>query len=112
MPNGSVRLRLEQIFENSPSPIGQWLLAVWMVINRKNGVSSDEVHRDTGITQKSEWFMLHRIRLVMQGDTVDTFGGARHKETSSPRPSFYLLFPVDRPLILAASLHAIPNGCF
>jgi len=63
------------IFEDSPITLDKWLLAMWMVINCKNGVSSYEIHRDIGVTQKSAWFMLHRIRLAMQGDVVDTFGG-------------------------------------
>jgi transposase-like protein len=63
------------IFEDSPISLDKWLLAVWMVINCKNGVSSYEIHRDIGVTQKTAWFMLHRIRLAMQGDVVDTFGG-------------------------------------
>src|SRR2546426_10093714 len=46
-----------------------------MITNCKNGVSSYEIHRDIHVTQKSAWFMLHRIRLAMQGDVVDTFGG-------------------------------------
>jgi transposase-like protein len=63
------------IFEDSPISLDKWLLAVWMVTNCKNGVSSYEIHRDIGVTQKTAWFMLHRIRLAMQGDIVDTFGG-------------------------------------
>ncbi len=63
------------IFEDSPISIDKWLLALWMVTNCKNGVSSYEIHRDIGVTQKTAWFMLHRIRLAMQGDVVDTFGG-------------------------------------
>src|SRR5438876_5733358 len=45
-----------------------------MIANCKNGVSSWEIHRAIGVTQKSAWFMLQRARLAMQGDTVDTFG--------------------------------------
>jgi hypothetical protein len=62
------------IFEDSPIGMDKWLLVVWMVTNCKNGVSSYEIHRDIGVTQKSAWFMLHRIRLAMQGDVVETFG--------------------------------------
>ncbi len=53
------------IFEDSPLGLDKWLLALWMVVNRKNGVSSYEIHRATGITQKSAWFMSHRIRLAL-----------------------------------------------
>src|SRR5438093_2329692 len=68
-------IKVGTIFEDSPISIDKWLLATWMVTNCKNGVSSYEIHRDIGVTQKSAWFMLHRIRLAMQGDVVDTFGG-------------------------------------
>src|SRR5436190_4645393 len=68
-------LKTGTIFEDSPISIDKWFLAVWMITNCKNGVSSYEIHRDIGVTQKSAWFMLHRIRLAMQGDVVDTFGG-------------------------------------
>lgn len=53
------------IFEDSPLGLDKWLLAMWMVVNCKNGVSSYEIHRATGITQKSAWFMNHRIRLAL-----------------------------------------------
>src|SRR2546426_4347306 len=68
-------LKTGTIFEDSPIALDKWLLAVWMVTNCKNGVSSWEIHRAIGVTQKSAWFMLHRIRLAMQGDVVETFGG-------------------------------------
>src|SRR5437762_12772014 len=68
-------IKVGTIFEDSPIGLDKWLLAVWMITNCRNGVSSYEIHRDIGVTQKSAWFMLHRIRLAMQGDVVDTFGG-------------------------------------
>jgi transposase-like protein len=51
------------IMEDSPIPLDKWLCAIWMLANCKNGVSSYEIHRALGITQKSAWFVLHRIRL-------------------------------------------------
>ncbi|MBM3785517.1 MAG: IS1595 family transposase [Acidobacteria bacterium] len=54
------------IFEDSPLGLDKWLLAMWMVVNCKNGVSSYEIHRATGVTQKTAWFMDHRIRLALQ----------------------------------------------
>ena len=54
------------IFEDSPIPLEKWLTAVWMLSNCRNGVSSYEVARTIGVTQKSAWFMLHRIRLGMK----------------------------------------------
>src|SRR6267378_3666937 len=54
------------IFEDSPLGLDKWLPAVWMVVNNKNGKSSYEMARDLGVTQKTAWFMEHRIRLAMQ----------------------------------------------
>ncbi|MCW5963848.1 MAG: IS1595 family transposase [Bryobacterales bacterium] len=54
------------IFEDSPLPLDKWLIVTWMLANCKNGVSSMEVHRAIGVTQKTAWFMLQRIRLAMQ----------------------------------------------
>lgn len=64
------------IFEDSPITLDKWLLAMWMMANCKNGVSSYEISRATGISQKSTWFMLQRIRLAMQDDlTGGNLGG-------------------------------------
>ncbi len=54
------------IFEDSALGLEKWLPAVWMIVNAKNGISSCELHRSLGVTQKTAWFMLHRIRLAMQ----------------------------------------------
>jgi transposase-like protein len=54
--------------EDSPIGLDKWMMATWMVTNCKNGVSSYEIARDVKVTQKSAWFMLHRIRLAMQDD--------------------------------------------
>jgi transposase-like protein len=54
------------IFEDSPLGLDKWLTAVWLITNAKNGISSYEVHRAIGVTQKTAWFMLQRIRLAMQ----------------------------------------------
>src|SRR5216684_8456544 len=59
-------LKVGTIFEDSPIGLDKWLAAVWLLVNCKNGVSSWEVHRALGVTQKTAWFMLHRIRLAMQ----------------------------------------------
>lgn len=59
-------LKIGTIFEDSPIPLEKWLPAMWLVVNCKNGISSWEVHRALGVTQKTAWFMLHRIRLAMQ----------------------------------------------
>jgi transposase-like protein len=68
-------LKTGTIFEDSPIPLEKWLTAAWLIINCKNGVSSYEIHRGLGITQKTAWFMLHRIRLAMQESGFNKFGG-------------------------------------
>jgi transposase-like protein len=59
-------LKVGTIFEDSPIGLDKWMTAFWMLTNCKNGVSSYEMARTIGVTQKSAWFMLHRIREVMQ----------------------------------------------
>ena len=61
------------VFEDSAIPLEKWLPAVWALVNDKNGISSWELHRMLGVTQKTAWFMLHRIRLGLAGRT-DRFG--------------------------------------
>lgn len=63
------------IFEDSPIPLDKWLLTVWMIANCKNGVSSSEIARNIGVTQKTAWFMLHRIRLAMQSGSFEKMSG-------------------------------------
>jgi len=63
------------IFEDSPIKLDKWLCAIWLIANSKNGISSYELGRSIGITQKSAWFVLHRIRLAMQTGSFDKFDG-------------------------------------
>ncbi len=63
------------VFEDSPLPLDKWLTAVWLVVNCKNGVSSYEIMRDLKVTQKSAWFMLHRIRLALREGNWAKMGG-------------------------------------
>jgi transposase-like protein len=63
------------IFEDSPIGLDKWLSAIWMLSNCKNGISSYELGRDLGVTQKTAWFMLHRIRLAMQNRSLMKIGG-------------------------------------
>ena len=58
-------LKVGTIFEDSPLPLSKWLPVVWMIANDKNGISSYEIARALGVTQKSAWFMLHRVRKAM-----------------------------------------------
>ena len=59
-------IKVGTIFEDSPLGLDKWLPTLWMIGNDKNGISSWELHRALGVTQKTAWFMLHRIRLAMQ----------------------------------------------
>jgi transposase-like protein len=59
-------LKVGTVFEDSPIALEKWLPAVWMLVNHKNGISSWELHRALGVTQKSAWFMLHRIRAALK----------------------------------------------
>jgi transposase-like protein len=68
-------LKVGTVFEDSPIGLDKWLPAVWLVVNCKNGISSYELHRALGVTQKSAWFMLHRIRLAMQSKSFEKIGG-------------------------------------
>ncbi len=68
-------LKTGTIFEDSPITLDKWLLAMWMLANCKNGISSYEISRATGISQKSTWFMLQRIRLAMRESGSDKIGG-------------------------------------
>jgi transposase-like protein len=68
-------VKVGSIFEDSPIPLNKWLLAMWMLGNCRNGVSSYEIHRAIGISQKSAWFMLQRIRLAMRADDAIKIGG-------------------------------------
>jgi transposase-like protein len=63
------------IFEDSPLSLDKWLLAMWQVVNCKNGVSSYEIHRAVGVTQKTAWFMDHRIRVALGMATPDKLTG-------------------------------------
>ncbi len=74
-------VKVGTIFEDSPISLDKWLVAVWLIGNCKNGVSSYEVARDLGITQKSAWFMLHRIRLAMQDSGGMLSGSVEMDET-------------------------------
>jgi hypothetical protein len=83
------------VFEDSPLGLDVWFVAIWMIANCKNGVSSYELHRALGITQKSAWFVLHRLRLAMEAGTIvksggifeadETFVGGKSKNMSKTR---------------------------
>jgi transposase-like protein len=68
-------VKVGTIFEDSALGLDKWLPAIWLAANSKNGISSHELARALGTTQKSAWFMLHRIRLAMQTGSFETVSG-------------------------------------
>jgi len=68
-------VKVGTIFEDSPLSLSKWLPAVWLLANSKNGVSSHELGRALGVTQKTAWFMLHRIREAMRSGSFDKLNG-------------------------------------
>src|SRR5713101_5505211 len=69
-------VKLGTIFEDSPLGLDKWLPAIWMLANSKNGISSYEMPRGLGVTQKTAWFMLGRIRLAMQTRSFKKMSGS------------------------------------
>src|SRR5438093_5248863 len=68
-------VKVGTVLEDSPIALDKWLSAFWLIANAKNGISSYELSRAIGVTQKSAWFMLHRIRLAMQDKQSGLFTG-------------------------------------
>lgn len=68
-------IKVGTIFEDSPLGLDKWLPALWLLANAKNGISSYELARSLGVTQKTAWFMLARIRLAMQTKTFEKMSG-------------------------------------
>ncbi len=81
-PRQQFSIKVGTVFEDSPIGFDKWLPAIWLIVNAKNGISSYELHRALGVTQKTAWFMLHRIRLAMQtGTFVKMVGNVEVDET-------------------------------
>lgn len=74
-PRQQFSIKVGTIFEDSPIGLDKWLVAMWMLANCKNGISSYEVGRALGVTQKTGWFMLHRIRLAMEDRSITMLRG-------------------------------------
>lgn len=74
-PRAQFTLKVGTIFEDSPIPLEKWLPALWLIVNCKNGISSYEVGRGLGVTQKTAWFMLHRLRLAMRSGEFGPMSG-------------------------------------
>src|SRR3984893_4834191 len=73
-PRRKFSLKVGTIFEDSPIGLDKWFLAMWLIVNCKNGVSSYEIARDIAVTQKTAWFMLQRLRLAMRAGSFEKFG--------------------------------------
>jgi hypothetical protein len=73
-------IKVGTIFEDSPISLDKWLVAIWMIANCKNGISSYEIHRAIGVTQKSAWFMMHRIRKALDVGSFHKLGGGPENE--------------------------------
>src|SRR5713101_4639462 len=80
-------VKVGTIFEDSALGMDKWMIAVWLIVNCKNGISSYEVARALGITQKSAWFMMHRIRLAMQDQSFVRLGVPASKSRPTKRSS-------------------------
>src|ERR1700733_4048341 len=74
-PKAQFSLKVGTIFEDSPIGLDKWLCAMWLIVNCKNGISSCEMARDLGITQKSAWFLDHRIRFALYSGSFDKMSG-------------------------------------
>src|ERR1035441_4780241 len=79
-------VKVETIFEDSPISLQKWLPALWMLVSCKNGVSSYEIHRALGVSQKTGWFMLHRLRLALKTQSSCRTGGSRRPRSEWPLP--------------------------
>jgi len=74
-PRKQFSIKVGTIFEDSPLGMDKWLPVVWLIANCKNGISSYEVARDLGVTQKTAWFMLQRVRVAMETGTFQKIAG-------------------------------------
>lgn len=74
-------VKVGTIMESSPIALDTWLCAIWLIVNAKNGISSYEIHRSLGVTQKTAWFMLQRIRLAMRSGSFIMSGTCEADET-------------------------------
>jgi len=74
-PKQKFSLKIGTVYEDSPISLEKWLPATWLLANSRNGISSYEIGRALGVTQKSAWFMMHRIRTAMQSGSFAKMGG-------------------------------------
>ena len=105
-------LKTGTLFEDSPLPLAKWLPALWLIVNAKNGISSCELARSIGVTQKTAWFMGHRIRAALHAGSFDkltwevevdeTFigGKARNMHTAQKRRRIHGTGGMDKTAVL------------
>jgi transposase-like protein len=74
-PRQKFSLKVGTIFEDSPIGLDKWFTAMWLIVNCKNGISSYEIGRDLGISQKSAWHMAHRIRFALHSGSFEKLSG-------------------------------------
>ena len=74
-PKQQFSAKVGTIFEDSPISLDKWFTAMWLIANCKNGISSYEIARDLHVTQKTAWFMDHRIRLAMKTGSFEKMKG-------------------------------------
>jgi len=74
-PKAQFSIKVGTIFEDSPIGLDRWLTALWLLANCKNGISSYEIARDLGVSQKSAWHMMHRVRLAVQAGSLGMLSG-------------------------------------
>src|SRR5579872_4639522 len=74
-PKAQFSLKVGTIFEDSAIGLEKWLPALWLLTNCKNGISSYELARALGVTQKTAWFMLSRLRLALQSESGGKMSG-------------------------------------
>jgi transposase-like protein len=68
-------VRVGSIFEDSPIPLGKWLLAIHLMCSSKKGISSNQIKRELGVSYQTAWFLTHRIRLAMTVDPLKSLLG-------------------------------------
>jgi transposase-like protein len=73
-PKSQFSIKIGTIMEDSALPVDKWLIVMWMLANCKNGISSYEIMKAVGVTQKSAWHMLHRCRLALRDERTHKFG--------------------------------------
>src|SRR5262249_29216629 len=74
-PKRQFSAKVGTIMEDSPIGLDKWFAAMWLLANAKNGISSYEIGRALGVTQKTAWFMLHRVRQCLRTGSMEMLGG-------------------------------------